>query len=49
MLELVLELEFVLVVVKKYASFRMFGCDWVQGEKCEPVFRLKKSVKKESG
>ena len=47
-LVLELMLQFVLVVVKMYASFGMFDCDWVQGEECEPVFRLKEAVRKES-
>ena len=42
-LVLELVLQFVLVIAKKYAS------DWVQGEECEPVFRLKEAVRKESG
>ena len=47
-LVLVFMLQFVLVIVKMYASFTMFDCDWVQGEECEPVFRLKEAVRKES-
>ena len=47
-LVLELMLQFVLVIVKMYASFGMFDCDWVQGEECEPVFRLKEVVSIES-
>ena len=48
MLVLELVLQFFLVIAKKYASLGMFGCNWVQGEECEPVFRLKEAVRKES-